>query len=549
MKRQFFILYAICACLAAYSSELKVGVILKDGNTVVYNASDIDSLSMIEPIPTSVTDIEGHQYRVGAAGNGYWMLANLLVTKFDTLSPYRGKVLPVSTDSTYWPYTTAGSYGRLYNWSAAMGIETADEAKFKERPSMFRVQGICPNKFHLPTNGEIMAVSQRVGNVGSNPLRSSDAWQYEYEELFQMGESPVDGFTSYPDGYAKGTERKKSGMMASYWGADALSKSDAGGLVLTGAGSLTFGGEDKRVGRSVRCVWDGQTDRDWLYVYKKDKSVERYRTDKIDRITLTDDSRDGYVSDAQGNRYSFHRFSTTNWMREDLRTTQDIPLYTNETFWHNKYRVESAACGGPTGNYYSIAAAMGLDNESAAQYYNTVGVHQRHDDVRGVCPEGWRLPKKADFEKIKPLIEDRSVTFTYGSAVYSGGTRFSYGYEGYIWLSDVVVTNINSEISLREVPYVRYDGVDKIAVLYSQILDTVPALMCRCVQDLQEPVMYCKETGTSVERDFNIWENNYPEIRFGENENGDNSIKVMLKPVESKPYILAPGYYNSVSFR
>ena len=87
-------------------------------SVAIFNAENIDSISLIEPAPTFVKDINEKKYTVGHLGNNYWMLEDLDCAIFDTLSIHREKSLYTSNDSTLAPYNK----GIHYNWTAANGL-------------------------------------------------------------------------------------------------------------------------------------------------------------------------------------------------------------------------------------------------------------------------------------------------------------------------------------------------------------------------------------------------------------------------------------------
>lgn len=537
---------------AALCAKVSVKIEMSDGSITEYDTLEIDSLSMIEPVPTSVTDVEGRKYRVGVAGSSYWMLENLYVTLYDTLSHLRGTVLSESSDSTYLPYVKTGDYGTLYNWSAAIGLETEEEAVSQTQSAQSRVQGICPNKYHLPSTRELSLVSERVGNSGSNPLRSPIDWQYEHEELFQWGESSPDGFMSYPDGYAKGVEHKRRGYIASYWGADAMSESSACGMALTEAGSLTLGSEDKRAGRSVRCIWDGQTDRDWLYVYKKD-TVDRYRTDKIVSINISDDESDGYMYDEEGNGYATKRYGKTNWMIENLKRVRGLSSYDGDKNTFCSYYVPSASCGSESTVYYSFAAAMNITETEVSRIFGRLGGENTEAQVQGVCPVGWRLPQRNDFEKIRSQIVSGKFRMPLQSLVYFDGTAFSPGAEGVFWVSDCRCGygyyGSERRHFIDGIPHIDMTDGYEGRLGYVRTESVLPAMPCRCVKDMKEPLLHCTYTGGEGCKDYGIWEFYYPMIYFEKNDDGQNSMRVRVREDSDSEYTESQGYFNTIEFK
>ena len=162
-----------------------------------YDANQIDSISLIEPTPTFVEDINGKPYKVGLLGTNYWMLEDLTSTIYDTLSIHRGVELKIASDSIIMAYQV----GPFYNWNAAMGL-LGDKDVITHS---VRVQGICPNKYHVPNRVEWEDLFASINYSGSTPLRNHH-WLESSNGLKRTGESLDDGFNSSPTGYAKGKE-------------------------------------------------------------------------------------------------------------------------------------------------------------------------------------------------------------------------------------------------------------------------------------------------------------------------------------------------------
>jgi uncharacterized protein (TIGR02145 family) len=112
------------------------------------------------------------------------------------------------------------------------------------------------------------------------------------------------------------------------------------------------------------------------------------------------------VLDIDGNNYKTVQIGTQTWMAENLRTTRyadgtTIPLVTPHDNWGSLTDTSKAYCwsgwgfGGDSANldhvygpYYTWQAAMnGADSSSLIP-----------SGVQGVCPTGWHLPSKGEWE-------------------------------------------------------------------------------------------------------------------------------------------------------
>ena len=94
---------------------------------------------------TSVTDYDLNHYPTIEIGTQCWMKTNLKCTHYAN-----GNAISSTTSSaSYYPgWDTTAVIGYYYNWAAAMKNTSSSSST----PS--GVQGICPNGWHLPSNGE-----------------------------------------------------------------------------------------------------------------------------------------------------------------------------------------------------------------------------------------------------------------------------------------------------------------------------------------------------------------------------------------------------------
>ena len=483
----------ICIILSILFSHILCAKVFIEIHTLdsvaIFNAENIDSISLIEPAPTFVKDINEKKYTVGHLGNNYWMLEDLDCAIFDTLSIHREKSLYTSNDSTLAPYNK----GIHYNWTAANGL--LDSLHII---TTTRNQGICPNKFHIPNKAEWENLFASIENKGSTPLRSQN-WEVTSDGLKRQGESTEKGFNSSASGYAKGSQIKDSDILSSYWSSESLSETSALATRLDATGSLSFSSENKELGKSVRCVWDGQTDRDWLYVYQnnvqdEEKKVLRYKVERIKLIIIKDYISSGTITDTENHTYRTKRYGSTSWMIEDLVSSLSI---------------QGVDCNATqkTNNYFS------------------------KDVINNICPKGWRLPKQEDYKKLVKNDIDNTFIRDFNSAIYKDDKIFSVGAEALYWVEDFTTgsyeENGETKFYIKGIPYFEnYNGYSS-RFSFIEISNTIPLMPCRCVQDLTEPRLKCRETKKSDTTNIGIWQTkDYPTIKFTQNNNAENVMYI-----------------------
>lgn len=162
--------------------------------------------------------------------------------------------------------------------------------------------------------------------------------------------------------------------------------------------------------------------------------VEPCRTDSVDTCeygTLTDE-RDGQT-------YKTVKIGTQTWMAENLSyaytgvpykyTYKDSSYTSDSTSWCYRDSVEYCT---KYGRLYTWAAAM-----DSVGTWSTNGKGCGYDKtctptypVRGVCPEGWRLPTKAEFETLFTAVGGSSTAAKMLKST-SGWNRSGNGTDAY----------------------------------------------------------------------------------------------------------------------
>lgn len=225
-------------------------------------------------IPTSVTDIDGNIYKVKRFNNKLWMTENLRVTRFDTVSPLNGTLIVAAINSElvdiqepYYkdarnhkesPYTDnltneiRNSMGFLYNWSAAAGTTTNNTTVSG------KVQGICPNGWHLPTETDLDSLCLFLGGreMAGEKLKSKKGW-------YMTSGTNESGMNCYPAGLATGQwVISMVGQQTMFWS----SKSQLGNNTKAEVLRLFYNQEKAEIiginkiqANSVRCVLDLDT--------------------------------------------------------------------------------------------------------------------------------------------------------------------------------------------------------------------------------------------------------------------------------------------------
>ena len=274
------------------------GTVSKPGSAAKSSSSDVDVFDWSIPKEAylnpdinygEMTDSrDGQVYKTVKIGNQTWMAENL---------NYSDSVATPSLLERSWCYNNDPEHckvgGRLYSWSAA--IDSVTLANDPDSPqdcghlrgpqgdstilSLFwtcklpeKVQGICPEGWHLPDMDEWKTLLVEVGDslVAGKMLKSKTGW-LDWEYGTGYGEDKF-GFSVIPAGTAassfendgeKTVEVKifgRAGINALFWTSTDIDSGEAGniGFINDSDAERSDGGlaGNKLYGHSVRCIKD-----------------------------------------------------------------------------------------------------------------------------------------------------------------------------------------------------------------------------------------------------------------------------------------------------
>ena len=214
-----------------------------------------------QPCPgtPTVTDVDGNVYNTVRIGGQCWMRENLKVTRFpDGTDIFYSATANSTTPCRYYPYNDSSNvltYGYLYNWAAIMHGTLSSGSTPSE------VQGICPDGWHVPSDGEWLQLIDYVS--GQN--------EYRCNGDIAKSLAATTGWNSTPNqccvGYEPSTNNSTgfSALPASLEGWEAIfgstTESSSANMWTY---DLSFQGRDfsrysrtKSYGYSIRCLNDG----------------------------------------------------------------------------------------------------------------------------------------------------------------------------------------------------------------------------------------------------------------------------------------------------
>jgi uncharacterized protein (TIGR02145 family) len=219
---------------------------------------DLKSFTTPDTFKLLIIDIDHNIYYTVKIGNQIWMSDNLKATRYSD-----GSTIPRVEERQDWfnfsLYTRAycwydnygavgATYGALYTWPAAMNIYSGNDIK----PG--KVQGVCPDGWHLPDDSE---------------------WK-QLEIFLGMSQAEADGENWR--GENEGGAMKHSGTQ--YWTSPNTSSTNSSGFNSLPAGWRDGAGYFRNFGTSAR-FWTSSKRGDYAWVRQLD-----YNSSQIFRGTL-----------------------------------------------------------------------------------------------------------------------------------------------------------------------------------------------------------------------------------------------------------------------
>lgn len=323
---------------------------------------------------------DGNVYKTVYINGLRWMAENLRYVDSNTTINLKGNIKCPNGRyfSDYSKNCQIG--GALYSWTAIVNIDkkwsNADASSFINAQH----QGICPEGWHVPNDGEWYTLAERVDFssswVGSFDLGAEDLFAVGYYNYNNYGYFPTDklGFSILPvqQGSVGGTETIAS-----------LGSSLPQSLALTvissyGYSYISIGGLF-----SLRCVedYEGLQIAHMYSLSKEDwakRKAEYYTAENNPRATYGDD----LVDPRDGNVYKTVIINEKRWMAQDLRISDSIA----EPWLKN-------------GKWGSVLYCDTLQQ----CYYDYVTTDESNVTIQlpeKLCPEGWHLPSESEFNSL-----------------------------------------------------------------------------------------------------------------------------------------------------
>ncbi|MDR0517871.1 MAG: hypothetical protein LBH25_12585 [Fibromonadaceae bacterium] len=186
----------------------------------------------------------GETYETVVIGTQTWFKRNL------NYNPSTGTSVCYNNESS-----NCSTYGRLYDWSTAMGLDASCNSTFCSGQVNAKHRGICPSGWHIPNDDDWNILMDAIGgsSTAGGYLKATSGWNSGGN-----GEDTY-GFSALPGGYgSSGGGFSSAGDFGSWWSASENSSHGAYGRYVY----YYYEDEDynfslnKSFLHSVRCVQD-----------------------------------------------------------------------------------------------------------------------------------------------------------------------------------------------------------------------------------------------------------------------------------------------------
>lgn len=348
-------------------------------------------------------------YKIVTIGNQTWMARDL---NYETDNSY-------SYDNRYcFSEARCNRHGRVYTWAMAMdsaGIWSVNGkgcGSSSTCAALDPIRGICPDGWHIPTKDEFQRLINFVGGEGKGrDLKSADGW-YENHDTYHEGNyyykgngTDTYGFSASPSFaiYANGSNRGE-GRAAVFWSTTAYGNDSVYAMFMSADNNTVVTGiQSKKCMFAVRCIQNSS-----------------YSSSSFSNTIVSSSSENSLIVDSRDNHsYKIVTIGTQIWMAQNL-----------------SYETDNSECfTGLTGCKYTWGTAM-----DSAGIWSTNGkgcgavpMCSPTYPVRGVCPSGWHLPTKNEFEKMFTTVGGADIAGTKLKSRYcwnkSGNGTDDYGFD------------------------------------------------------------------------------------------------------------------------
>ena len=145
--------------------------------------------------------------------------------------------------------------------------------------------------------------------------------------------------------------------------------------------------------------------------------------------TVNSDGKITHVADQDGNVYPVVQIGSQCWMAKNLRTTH----FSDGVEMTLTHMVQNNTYNDIKDTPYRYTPVLGMEYLSSWGYYYNWKAASYGNTSQGICPKGWHLPSKEEWETMATVVNGSEVVFPYSDISVQLGTLAGKLSSGCIW--------------------------------------------------------------------------------------------------------------------
>lgn len=412
-----------------------------------------DSSAMVDGYLVDYRD--NQKYRVMNIGGATWMAENLNLEypASDYERSFCYEKLPSNCTRYGRLYTLAGAMDAVGKFSNVVGAGCGGSGECVTYDNM---RGSCPAGWHVPTIDEFRDMLAATGDTlnAAKYLRPYEVWNDDIsEDKF--------GFCAMPGGYKTVYDYKMENYGAFFWTSSIVSDSSHYVGFLKGEEGPFSGVAPQNIAYSLRCVKNEPLDDS--EVTKRTGTVAKPDTVAEEGFGIIVDKRDGRT-------YRTSVIGDQEWMAENLNYH-----YGTSSFMCFRDDVYNCAAYGRVYTWALAVDSLGLFSESAKGCGYGVAC-EMDGEVRGACPEGWRLPTIKDVDELLDSLG--------GGSKAAMNLRTVYDWENFVSGSFWTVEEYEPYSSASHQNAMLF-SVNDLEIVHNSYSDKSNGYFVRCMRDVE----------------------------------------------------------------